>query len=172
MPHELTLLLSPFNQIISKELAGDLRPHFVPGVSFVILILATWGLFRRKAYVRPYVYSLAVLTIVGLIFLFYVGDVPHLPYQAEDALLTLLIKDIPLCSYFTWSRRARVTLECRVRSDDPFLSERNVTGIQNNAQPADRAKPLAVPAADPKPSELQPGPHAKRLTGNELSDFS
>jgi hypothetical protein len=35
MPHELTLLLSPFNQIISKELAGDLRPHFVPGVSFV-----------------------------------------------------------------------------------------------------------------------------------------
>jgi hypothetical protein len=118
----LLVLLSPLIQIISKDIAGDLHPHFVPSVSFVILVVATWGLLRRKAYVRAYIYCLAVLMIAGLIFLFYSGDVPYLPYQAEDAFLTLLIKDIPLCSYFTWSRQARVTLECRVRSDDPLLS--------------------------------------------------
>src|SRR6266498_457307 len=91
----LFILLSPLMQMISKEMAG-LRPHFVPGLSLVLLIVATWGLFRRKAYVRAYVYCLAILTIVGLTFLFYLGDVPYLPYHAEDAILTLLVKDIPL----------------------------------------------------------------------------
>lgn len=154
----LLVLLDPPIQIISKQVAG-LRPTFVPGAYFIVLIVATWGLFRRKAYVRAYVYGLAVLTIVGLIFLFYLGGIPYLPYGAEDALVNLLIQDIPLCSYFTWSRRARVTLECRVRSDDPLLSKRDVAGIQTAAQSAGKAEPLAIPAADANTSELRPGRH-------------
>jgi hypothetical protein len=105
-----------------------------------------------------------------MIFLFYLGGMPYFQYGAEDALLTLFLKDIPLCCYFTWSRRARVTLECRVRSDDPFLSKRDVAGIQNAAQSAGKAEPLVVPVADPNTSELHPERHVNAQDASPSPD--
>lgn len=72
-----------------------LLANFCPSVPLVMFILATWGLFRRKAYVRFHVYGVTVLTIVGLIFVFYVSDVP------PGGAVVMLLINVPLCPYFT-----------------------------------------------------------------------
>ena len=173
----LLVMLSPVMQIIAKEMAGWHNTRFVPTVSTVIAVTITWGIFRRRAYVRAWAYSWAALTIVALTVLLFFETLPHLPVQVEDALIGLLIKDIPLCTYFTWSRRARVTLEGRVRSGDPLLSRRDgpsnqqteATGTQNNALSGDSTTPAAGPA-DHKPSELRPGQHAEVQSGTPSQD--
>lgn len=167
----LLAILSPLNQIISKEMSGYVHPHFVPSLSFILLIVAVWGVFRRRAYVRAYVYSLAGLTVVGLLFILYFGDVPYLPYRVNDAILTLLIKDIPLCSYFTWSRRARVTLECRVRSDDPLLSQKDIATIHNGGRSADSAKSSVGTAVKHNSFKPRPAPDPNSQRASSYQDL-
>jgi hypothetical protein len=156
---------SPLPQDLAREVAGHALDGFISALYFMLFILTVWGIFWRKPYVRTCVYAGLGSTLTRLMFALVnqvYGDFLPLVSLPEDALLTLIVVDIPLCAYFTWSRRARVTLECKVRPDDPLLVAAEKAGYQKDTTRAGAGTPSSGSAGARTSSGMGIGQAAHR----------